>query len=86
MKKREDFDAAWAKWDANGNGALELSEVRVHASEISGIIGDPGLNDPEVLYNFALTFYDGLANPAEGLNKKLDKEELWQLIQEATAG
>jgi Ca2+-binding EF-hand superfamily protein len=85
MFKREDFEAAWKRWDSDNSGTLELSEVRTHATEIANLIGDPGLEDADVLYEFALSFYDGLANPSEGLNNKLDKEEVWQLLQEATS-
>lgn len=82
---REEFDAAWKRWDADGNGTLELSEVRSHAAEIAALIGDPAMADAEVLYHFALTFYDGLANPSAGMNHKLDKDEIWQMLHEATS-
>ena len=82
---REEFEAAWKRWDAAGNGTLERSEVRSHTVEIAALIGDPTMADSEVVYPFALTFYDGLANPSAGMNHKLDKDEIWQMLHEATS-
>ena len=82
---REEFEAAWKRWDADGNGTHERSEVRSHTVKNAALIGDPAMADAEVLYPFALTFYYGLANPSAGMNHKLDKDWFWQMLNAATS-
>ena len=75
--EREDFEAAWSRWDKNGNGVLDFSEVDDIAPEIAELIGDPTLSDPTLLYHFVVQFYD------DDFNGLVEKDELWRLLQEA---
>ena len=85
MSNRQKFDEAWRRWDANGDGHLQLSEVRAHALEIAGLIGDPMFEDPEVLFEFTVNYFDRGVGSPNGANGAIDKEELWALLQEASA-
>ena len=85
MTSRAQFDAAWSRWDANGDGQLQLSEVKTHSSEIAELIGDPMFEDPEVLFEFTVNYFDQGFGTPKGANGAIDKEELWALLQEAAA-
>ena len=85
MTNRDEYEAAWRRWDRNQNGTLELSEVQTHSIEIASLIGDPAFEDPALLHEFAVAFYDGRGNPSTGLNNAIDKEEMWELLKEAAA-
>jgi len=74
MLNREDFKLAWKRRDLDQIGTIEPSDLHNHTTRLASFMGSPGLEEPSLPCEPALSLYDGLANPTEGTTNRLDKE------------